>query len=408
MHSDKKSSSQDLSSSFSSSLSSSDASACVFDIKENFTVATMDFLVYSDNVNDCQIKCEQIGAFNCKSFHWKNHQCALSGDERPIDGGSEDKSPLLEGAQFGQKSCSFDTCSGLSSYELVRSSSLSSGSTLPVKLNSANNSGSSFSLLDCKEKCDKASLKCPSFLINYQTGECTKSDHSQGRYDFEPLKDSFYLEKTCLKVSDEKAFPCRSVMWAFERVLGHQLELRYYQKNYTACNSRRDCEQLCLEEDNFQCKSALYDETDATCRLSADTMISASSAYVRNKNPKASYLENNCISFESEKCPFVEQKAGRAVAFATQVVKTQSLAECGLACEQSVKFRCTLYAYREDIGECTLSFEHSKRMTSNAASSSNYVIYERRCTEKEDNATDNVTDVPDVPEGRLLHASNYF
>jgi len=57
--------------------------------------------------------------------------------------------------------------------------------------------------------------------------------------------------------------------------------------------SRRDCEELCLRERTFSCRSAEYDTVALTCALSRETRRTQPNAVRDARN--VDYLENQCI-----------------------------------------------------------------------------------------------------------------
>ena len=57
--------------------------------------------------------------------------------------------------------------------------------------------------------------------------------------------------------------------------------------------SRRDCEELCLRERGFKCRSAGYNTVTLECALSPETRRTKPDAY--KKSNSIEYLENQCI-----------------------------------------------------------------------------------------------------------------
>ena len=57
--------------------------------------------------------------------------------------------------------------------------------------------------------------------------------------------------------------------------------------------SRRDCEELCLRERGFKCRSAGYNTVTLECALCPETRRTKPDAYRPSANVE--YLENQCI-----------------------------------------------------------------------------------------------------------------
>merc|ERR1719334_2113513 len=69
--------------------------------------------------------------------------------------------------------------------------------------------------------------------------------------------------------------------------------------------SRRDCEELCLRETGFKCRSAVYNTVSLDCALSRETRRTQPEAYAAAGGTDVEYLENQCISSDENTCPYV-------------------------------------------------------------------------------------------------------
>ena len=98
-----------------------------------------------------------------------------------------------------------------------------------------------------------------------------------------------YFEKICLRGDVDG---CRDKAWSFERVIGMRLD-GYDDRVIANVPSRRDCEELCLRERGFICRSAGYNTVTLECALSPETRRTKPDAYRTSTN--AEYLENQCI-----------------------------------------------------------------------------------------------------------------
>ena len=80
--------------------------------------------------------------------------------------------------------------------------------------------------------------------------------------------------------------------WIYERVVGYVLE-GYDDRVIGQVSSRRSCQELCLQQTEFQCMSAEYVYSSQECRLSRETRRSQPSSY-RATTSDVDYLENQC------------------------------------------------------------------------------------------------------------------
>ena len=81
--------------------------------------------------------------------------------------------------------------------------------------------------------------------------------------------------------------------WAFERVVGMDLK-GHEGRMVSNVPSRRDCEEACLRETGFRCRSAVYNTVSLDCALSQETRRTRPEAYAPGRNTE--YLENQCVS----------------------------------------------------------------------------------------------------------------
>jgi len=127
---------------------------------------------------------------------------------------------------------------------------------------------------ECNNRC-RASSDCPGFLINYERESCFRVDFNTDdrRDDLIPATSRVnYFEKVCLNA------PACEKAWIFERVPGFELA-GYDDKVEKAILTRIECQELCLRDKALPCRSAEYDYTTFTCRLSKETRRSQPAAY---------------------------------------------------------------------------------------------------------------------------------
>ena len=72
----------------------------------------------------------------------------------------------------------------------------------------------------------------------------------------------------------------------------------YDDEEFSNVPTRRDCEELCLRERSFQCKSAEFDTVALTCTLSRESRRTKPKSFRDARN--VDYLENGCM--DTSKC----------------------------------------------------------------------------------------------------------
>ena len=354
-------------------------STCLYETKRDVGVITMDSLVFATNIEDCQFKCDKEHTFNCRSYSIEDKRCFLSGDDR-VSLSLPAGMPIKYGSLYGEKKCVTEHClNGIFTYEKITGYAMRSAITSSIRIKHAGSLGIT---QECKESCDESSVQCPAFTLNYQTSRCEKLDrNTQGKtLDLNPVEGESIFEKVCLRIPDITNSMCRDKFWAFERVIGHEMIPSVYRKTYNFVQSRRDCEEYCLHEKEFACRSAVYSEETTDCKLTNEDRRTKPHAYVRNNNVKVSYLENQCIR-EHSHCPFVEHHNGYPtytdIVMRDDVTTTES---CEKMCNDNRRFLCRSFAFYSSNSQCFLSGDdHSSAGTTATQSRPGMSYYERKC-----------------------------
>lgn len=342
-------------------------------------VFSMDTLQFASNAEECQLQCDRESSFNCRAYGFLNNRCMLSSDDEKTIGKTQALGSL-KGATFGEKTCVAELCTnGIFTYEKITGHVLRSAITSPVELPNY----SSFGVTGwCRESCDQAQLNCPAFTINYANNRCERLDrNTQGRAnDLIAKEGESYFEKICLRVPQIMT-QCQDKFWAFERVLGHELAPVLYVKTLNFVQSRRDCEEYCLQEREFPCRSALYNDETTECRLSPEDRRTSPGHYYRSRSMKVNYLENQCVRAHSS-CPYV--RTSDAYPTYTDIVETASVTSremCEKMCNDNRHFLCRSYAYYSSNGQCFLSGDDSASAGGAFVSKrSSIMYYERKCS----------------------------
>ncbi|KAG8201928.1 hypothetical protein JTE90_027405 [Oedothorax gibbosus] len=350
--------------------------SCRYDIRPGLSIISMDSLQFASSNDDCQIQCDSEATFNCRSFTYTNNRCFLSGDD------SVSLGPIVlpekPGATYGEKKCVLEQCTGGAfTYEKMTGFVLRSAVQNSIMVS---NPGSLGNTIECQEYCQRDGLDCPAFSVNYQNMRCDKLDrNSQGRtQDLIPRDGENYFEKICLR--GPVATACKDKAWAFERVLGHELEAQLYDRTVPFVQSRRDCQELCLEERSFTCRSALYNDDTTECKLSREDRRTLPAFYRRTNNMKVNYLENHCLPVLTS-CPYEETTDSYPTyTDHIQMVGITSSEVCETFCTQYRDFNCRSFAYYSSNGQCFLSGDDRSSGGSGAVQGRPGLVYnERKC-----------------------------
>ncbi|GIY76249.1 uncharacterized protein CEXT_265051 [Caerostris extrusa] len=240
--------------------------SCRYDIRPGLSIISMDSLQFASSSDDCQIQCDSEATFNCRAYTYTSNRCFLSGDD------SVSLGPIVlpekPGATYGEKKCVLEQCTGGAfTYEKMTGFVLRSAVQNSIMVS---NPGSLGMTLECQEYCQRDGLDCPAFSVLWR--QRARTEHGP---------------------------------FFFERVLGHELEAQLYDRTVPFVQSRRDCEELCLEERSFTCRSALYNDDTTECKLSREDRRTLPSFYRRTNNVKVNYLENQCLPV-LQSCPYEE------------------------------------------------------------------------------------------------------
>ena len=81
-------------------------------------------------------------------------------------------------------------------------------------------------------------------------------------------------------------------VWTFERYIDY--ELRGFVRAEHKDISKTECEDLCLSESRFSCRSASYDHLERHCYLSEEDRFTQPESFLVRQG--SDYLENQCES----------------------------------------------------------------------------------------------------------------
>nr|XP_040567250.1 uncharacterized protein LOC121116996 isoform X1 [Lepeophtheirus salmonis] len=309
----------------------------------------MDDVLFSRTVSDCQRFCDDARAFQCRSFSQKNDRCYLSGDDSGTLPGIP--KPVDPGSVYKEKICSKSTCEGgIFTYEKTTGHFLRTAKEEPLFPDTSTPGITE----KCSELCTGLDSDCPSFSLDYSGQRCFKLDrNTQIRGDsLAPRDGTNYFEKICLKGFDVRN-RCQNKVWAFERVPGKMLDVDPDQI-YENISLRRGCEELCLREREFICRSANYDSITLKCTLSRYDRRMLGTEY-KNTSKYSNYLENNCIEPNQITCPYmkIENAYPRYLDEVVRNIKDE--VACEVQCSFNEKIICRSFAFYSSASQCFIS-----------------------------------------------------
>uniref|UniRef100_T1IZB1 ZP domain-containing protein n=1 Tax=Strigamia maritima TaxID=126957 RepID=T1IZB1_STRMM len=204
---------------------------------------------------------------------------------------------------------------------------------------------------DCTRGCLEGDMHCISFVLQYPVmGSPACITFNRGvafdRNVLVPKQDSAYFEKICLHKRR-----CNR-LWTFERVVGFEID-GSDTKTLHFVPSKETCEDQCLLETSFECRSAEYVYSMGICKLSTETRRSRPEAF-RYVGPDVDYLENQCAS-DPVQCEYTEFPA-KFLPFADRFVSAMAtLQECQQKCEKERDFLCRSVTWNHVTTDCLLS-----------------------------------------------------
>lgn len=148
-------------------------------------------------------------------------------------------------------------------------------------------------------------------------------------------------------------------------------------------SNRTDCEDKCLNEFSFVCRSASFNLGMRTCTLSRFTRRTHPEMLVDHAD--SDYLENTCLNAE-RRCDglavFIKEENKRLGGpFEVDLFTNLTLEECQTMCVHAEKYFCRSIEYDEMTKLCTLSEEDSisQKEDIGIASSPSHNFYDFAC-----------------------------
>lgn len=223
---------------------------------------------------------------------------------------------------------------------------------------------------ECNNRC-RAGPKCRAFLLSYDKHQCFGFDYdslSRGISVVSTSEKTSYYEKICLSTA-----PCEKA-WTFERVMGRELK-GFDNRVLSGVASRLRCQELCLKERSFVCRSGEYDYATQQCRLSSEDRRSQPTAFRVAPTSGVDYFENQCSATQTQTQTSAVPGASTALGSSTptpvscdferyenldirraDLIRTAfSMDQCKTLCEATRAFVCRSFTFAAATSQCWLS-----------------------------------------------------
>ncbi|XP_022174550.1 uncharacterized protein LOC111036724 isoform X1 [Myzus persicae] len=221
--------------------------------------------------------------------------------------------------------------------------------------------------------------------VEYEESTCyltREQAHPEGIGVLVLVPNSVHYTEVCLSSSRiERECPNRH--YVFERHTRKKLKLPPSEYKEMIAANRTDCEDKCLNEFTFVCRSATYDSASKTCWLSRFTR--RSHPELLEEDPSSDYLENTCLNVE-RRCDgpviFVKEENKRLGGpFEVDIFANLSLIECQAQCLRAEKYFCRSVEYDEQIRRCIIFEEDSMSQKDDlrVSSSPTHDLYDLVC-----------------------------
>lgn len=218
---------------------------------------------------------------------------------------------------------------------------------------------------ECNNRC-RRSAKCRAFLVNYERQTCYAIEHyssssSSSILQRAPTQISLvptnertsYFEKVCLSLP---AVECERA-WVYERVIGYQIQGQD-DRIIEEVPTRLRCQELCLNERDFRCRSGEYDHIQMQCRLSMTDRHQKPSLF-RPASASVDYFENQCVSVGNQ-CDAFDRYEDTDLGRPEIMRAANSSDQCQQLCTQTIKaFICRSFTWNPLAGKCYMNSANS-------------------------------------------------
>ncbi|XP_074601745.1 no mechanoreceptor potential A isoform X2 [Brevipalpus obovatus] len=201
-------------------------------------------------------------------------------------------------------------------------------------------------------------MNLPALTAEYEESQCIlygEKASPDGSDTLVKQENAWHFNKVCLN-SKKLTTDCSNRLYVFERIPGYRFD-GTKDKEMIVTN-RTECEEKCLEEVEFPCRSVTYEKTTSNCKLSRGTRYTNVRGFVVDSNSE--YMENMCLK-ASELCSsavfIVETKKELDGPYERELAFAPDLFHCSNMCQRSLEERgymCRSFNYDEQSRTCIL------------------------------------------------------
>ncbi|XP_043272923.1 uncharacterized protein nompA isoform X2 [Venturia canescens] len=212
------------------------------------------------------------------------------------------------------------------------------------------------------------------------------------------VPNSVHFTEICL-TSNRIERDCPNRRYVFERHPRKKLKLPMTDVKEVSAANRTVCEDRCLNEFSFVCRSATYDASARSCLLSRFTR--RTHPELLEDDPNSDYLENTCLNAE-RRCDglavFVKEENKRLRGpFEVDIYTNLTLDECQALCLRADKYFCRSVEFDEQTRQCVISEEDSVSQKDDIgiSSSPSYHFYDLVCLDNQQTLLARGSEYPD-------------
>ncbi|XP_046406709.1 uncharacterized protein LOC124171575 isoform X1 [Ischnura elegans] len=370
---------------------------------------------------DCERRCKTFSDFSCRSFSYypSGSQCFISGDDRASAG--NEASMTRPGTTYYERNCQVSEHQSHShglglghgfgpplSLEPGSGPGVGLGPAIPERPQGPHDSKGGGCVLSGRPEWEKVSgfelqgqrsigllyrdripgisahctqrcledPRCRAFNLHYERNDCVglEANSETSGIDLRATPGVAFFERVCLQA------PGCGLVWTFERHPNFELK-GFDQVRYPGV-SKAECEDRCLEEKQFICRSATYHSRLRECRLSSEDRFTQPQAFIPSVD--LDYIENQCAPVLGN-CIYRNHQRDRLLIHVDKSVSLFSDSSCQRACDMERDFHCRSYSFLSQTGintnQCLLSSDASSSVSSGGFQTQSGAMYaERECS----------------------------
>ncbi|KAH9388758.1 hypothetical protein TYRP_008103 [Tyrophagus putrescentiae] len=211
---------------------------------------------------------------------------------------------------------------------------------------------------------------------SYEPSKCVFYSEANASIDLSELQpnagSTWHFTEVCLSAQSINRI-CPNRAYVYERISSFKLDDPNAKE--VEATDKSDCENKCLTERMFTCRSASYDSTSKKCYLSQQNRHVSPNHF--KTEPNFEYLENMCLK-HNEMCKWnvfiIETGKQLEAEFEKSLVPANSMSNCSSHCLESLDkygFVCRSFMFDEESQNCALYDEDPLEEDGNGNSSGN-------------------------------------